>query len=155
MQHFLFPMTYGNCTITLIFLQTVGKYDTLLFLLSLCWTWRIQLLWCSLKQLISMNSNTIFRLYTQGRSPMYVFYRESWQHDICSFRTVRLSPLQWIWIFIFAALLEYHLMGQIKVKLYCIPQNCHYPLTCSVAHPTVYVTPCETVVGLFRIPFSR
>jgi len=47
-------------------------------------------------------------------------------------------------------LLEYHVMGQIKVKLYCILKNCHFPLTYCVALTTVYALPCNTVMGLFR-----
>ena len=95
-----------------------------------------------------MNSNTIFRLYTQGRSicfivsPGNMIFAVLEQHDCRHY-----SEFEFLYLHF---LLEYHVMGQIKVKLYCILKNCHFPLTYCVALTTVYALPCNTVMGLFR-----
>jgi len=78
---------------------------------------------------MSPKLNTLYRLQTKVRSPL--FYYESWQNDICSFRAMTvtltvsvklifLNIFKQFLTFIFAVLLECHLMGQIKVNLYCI-----------------------------------
>ena len=53
-----------------------------------------------------------------------MFYHESWQNDICSFRAMTVALTVSFKVIVFniyiCSFLECHLMGQIKVNLYSI-----------------------------------